>query len=174
MLDQIGSRIAAGDRRSRRAGEPKCAAFWGYRSCSRRSGPAWYDGISEVTDLRFLRAHASRKLNACACAAGGHNFASEQYHHVVAKVRIADIDARELSLSCFHAAALTRRHHAMRSSRVALASRSKRSPWHVRGAQKHRRLCPRNSSSARSKWCWSASHRSYFAMTAARSRGCSP
>lgn len=33
-------------------------------------------------------------------------------------------------------AAFTARHHAMRSSRVAFASRSSRSPWHGFGAQK--------------------------------------
>src|SRR5207249_1475073 len=39
--------------------------------------------------------------------------------------------------SASHAAALTARHHAMRTSRVALASRSKRSPWHARRAEAH-------------------------------------
>src|SRR5258708_29168846 len=38
------------DRQSRRAGEPKCAAFWGDRSSSTRPGPARYDGKSEETD----------------------------------------------------------------------------------------------------------------------------
>src|SRR5260370_2923630 len=38
------------DRRSRRAGEPKCAAFWGDRSSSTRPAPARYDGKSEETD----------------------------------------------------------------------------------------------------------------------------
>src|SRR5260370_15747035 len=38
------------DRRSRRVGEPKCAAFWGNRSSSTRPAPARYDGKSEETD----------------------------------------------------------------------------------------------------------------------------
>src|SRR5215470_4309300 len=40
----------ASDRRSRRVGEPKCAAFWGDRSSSTRPAPARYDGKSEETD----------------------------------------------------------------------------------------------------------------------------
>jgi hypothetical protein len=40
------------------------------------------------------------------------------------------------------------RHHAIRSSRLALASRTSKSPWHGCGAhQKHTRSLPRNSSS---------------------------
>ena len=50
-----------------------------------------------------------------------------------------------------HAAALTPRHHAIRASRVAFASRSNRSPWHGRGAQKQTRSQPRSSSSARKR-----------------------
>jgi hypothetical protein len=45
------------------------------------------------------------------------------------------------------------RHHAMRSWRDALASRSNRSPWHAAGAQKQSRSLPRSSSNAPSKRC---------------------